>query len=402
MLAGKTIVVFGGTGSLGKLLVKRLLAGECGYPKKVIVVSRDEAKQHQMRLDFQSLTDNNEGIIYRDSVQILQFRIGDIRDFRAVQSAMRDADCVINAAALKQVPTCEYFPFEAVQTNILGTENLIQSIRENNRQVEIVIGISTDKACQPVNVMGMTKALQERMLGRASLDCPDTRFTIVRYGNVLASRGSVVPLFQDQIKRGGPITITSTVMTRFLLSLDDAVDTIFAALRGGNTGEIYVPVLPAARIVDVATALIDGRPIEIKVIGVRPGEKEHETLVSEEEANRTTRNGSYYVVLPILPELRKAPVSTSPLEGAEYNSALHLLTRGELHDLLKTNNLMVEKAAGSTSHKTQSHGAASSDSQSLGTVSPIDSAVLFRSTKKATYGLRAKSSKLQNRRDDRL
>ena len=282
MLTDKNVVVFGGTGSLGRLLVRRLLAGECGRPNAVTVVSRDEAKQHYMRLDFQQLAVSTDDIIYHDSTRVLQFRIGDVRDFRAVRSAIRDADCVINAAALKQVPACEYFPYEAVQTNIVGAENLVQAIRDNNSRVKTFIGVSTDKACKPVNVMGMTKAIQERIFTRASMDCPDTRFNCVRYGNVLASRGSVIPLFHDQIKHGGPVTVTTEVMTRFLLSLDTAVDTIFAALLQGRTGEIFVPIVPTARMIDVASVLIGNRPIEIKMIGIRPGEKEHEVLISEE------------------------------------------------------------------------------------------------------------------------
>src|SRR5262249_8085750 len=161
----------------------------------------------------QKLAVSTEEIAYDDYEKILQFRIADVRDARAVRFAIRDADCVINAAALKQVPACEYFPYEAVQTNIMGAENLIQAIRDNNSRVKKFIGVSTDKACKPINVMGMTKAIQERMFCRASLDCPETTFTCVRYGNVLASRGSVIPLFHDQIAHGGPVTITTDRMT---------------------------------------------------------------------------------------------------------------------------------------------------------------------------------------------
>src|SRR5207245_10171359 len=171
---------------------------------------------------------------------------------------------VFNAAALKRSPACEYFPCEAGRTNIGGAENIIRVIRELALRVESVVGISTDKACKPVNVMGMTKAIQERVLLSANITCPQRRFICVRYGNVLASRGSVIPLFHDQIRQGGPVTITTTEMTRFLLSLDDAVDVILGAVREARAGETFVPKAPAARIVDVATALIGDRPIEVK------------------------------------------------------------------------------------------------------------------------------------------
>ena len=164
-----------------------------------------------------------------------------MRDFHSVASALRDIDVVFNAAALKQVPTCEYYPFEAVQTNIGGPENIVRAIRELNLPIETVVGISTDKACKPVNVMGMTKAIQERVFIRANLDCPRTRFMCVRYGNVLASRGSVIPLFHEQIRKGGPVTITTADMTRFLFSLDQAVDTIFAAVRAGSAAKPTSP-----------------------------------------------------------------------------------------------------------------------------------------------------------------
>src|SRR5262249_34088933 len=159
------------------------------------------------------------------------FHIGDVRDYSALLQAARETDIIVHAAALKQVPSCEYFPFEAVQTNVHGAQNLVRVIRENRVPVETVVGISTDKACKPINVMGMTKALMERILVEANVECPKTRFICVRYGNVIASRGSVVPLFIDQIARGGPVTITLREMTRFLLSLDSAVDTVFSALR---------------------------------------------------------------------------------------------------------------------------------------------------------------------------
>ncbi len=232
-LEGKRILVTGGTGSLGQTLVKRLLSGELGRPAKITVYSRDEAKQHYMRLDFMHLREATDDVIYKNSQDLLNFRIGDVRDLPALLAAMRGADVVFHAAALKQVPSCEYFPFEAILTNIHGAANIVRAIRENNLPVEKVIGISTDKACKPINVMGMTKALQERVLIEANRDCPDTSFMCVRYGNVIASRGSIVPLFVEQIRKRQPLTITLEEMTRFLLSLDKAVDTVFAAISTG-------------------------------------------------------------------------------------------------------------------------------------------------------------------------
>ena len=252
---------------------------------------------------------------------------------------MRDADVVFNAAALKHVPTCEYFPFEAVQTNIGGPENIIRAIREHRLPVQTVVGISTDKACKPVNVMGMTKAIQERVFIRANLDCPGTRFICVRYGNVLASRGSVIPLFHEQIRNGGPVTITTPEMTRFLLSLNQAVDLIFAALGEAYPGETYIPRVPAAKITDIVSVLVGDRPIDTHFTGIRPGEKIHEILVSEEEAHRTIARGSHYVILPILPELLRAG-SDGPRLEREYSSADCLLPKEEVKALLEDHGLL--------------------------------------------------------------
>jgi FlaA1/EpsC-like NDP-sugar epimerase len=314
MLTGKTILVTGGTGSLGKVLVRRLLSGELGLPHKIFIFSRDEAKQHEMRMSYMNKHAATDEIIFRNFQRMLDFRIGDVRDFHSIAESLRGVDVVFNAAALKQVPTCEYFPYQAVMTNIGGPENIVRAIQELGIPVETVVGVSTDKACKPVNVMGMTKSLQERIFIQANLRCPDTRFICVRYGNVLASRGSVIPLFHDQIRNGGPVTITTADMTRFLLSLDQAVDTIFAAYKDANRGETYIPRVPSARVVDIATALIGDRPIKTVVTGIRPGEKLHEILISEEECHRSVDRGSYYAILPMLPELS---------DGKEYTAALH-------------------------------------------------------------------------------
>jgi len=340
MLTNKRVVVTGGTGSLGKVLVRRLLTGELGIPKKILVFSRDEAKQNEMRLAHQRLAAATDEVIYHNFEQLLQFQIGDVRDYHSINAVLRNADIVFNAAALKQVPTCEYFPFEAVQTNIDGAENIVRAIREQHLPVETVVGVSTDKACKPVNVMGMTKAIQERILVRANLDCPDTRFICVRYGNVLASRGSVIPLFHDQIRHGGPVTITTPEMTRFLLSLNQAVDTIFIALKRAKRGEIYIPRIPSARVVDIANVLIGDRPIKTVVIGIRSGEKVHEILISEEEVHRTRGQGDYYVIMPVLPELQTSTIE-KPLKK-EYSSADNIMAKNELADLLKRHKLLFD------------------------------------------------------------
>jgi FlaA1/EpsC-like NDP-sugar epimerase len=341
MLDNKRILITGGTGSLGKVLVRRLLTNEMGTPRKIIVFSRDEAKQHFMRLDYIQKRASTDEVIYHNLDQILEFRIGDVRDFASIAGALQDVDVVFNAAALKQVPTCEYFPYQAVMTNIGGPENIVRAIEQLRLPIETVIGISTDKACKPVNVMGMTKAIQERVFIQANIRSPKTHFICVRYGNVLASRGSVIPLFHEQIRNGGPVTITTPEMTRFLLSLDQAVDTIFAAVKGAQPGETYIPRVPSARMIDVAAALIGKRKIETTITGIRPGEKLHEILVSEEERFRTLDRGNYYAIAPILPELRRAENIESPLKD-EYSSADDLLTPEQVVALLRKQKLMLE------------------------------------------------------------
>jgi FlaA1/EpsC-like NDP-sugar epimerase len=343
MLTNKRILVTGGTGSLGKVLIRRLLSGEMGLPQKITVFSRDEAKQHAMRTEYLGRRAVTDEVIYHNFEQLLDFRIGDVRDFHSIAAALRHADVVFNAAALKQVPTCEYFPYEAVQTNVGGPENIVRAIRDLELPVQTVVGISTDKACKPVNVMGMTKAIQERIFIRANLDCPRTRFICVRYGNVLASRGSVIPLFYEQIRQGGPITITTPEMTRFLLSLNQAVDTVFAAVRAGHPGDTYIPRVPAARIVDLVHVLVGDRHIQVNVIGIRPGEKVHEILVSEEEGSRTVERGDYYVILPILPEVRGAGEPGVTL-GREFSSADSLMSKDEVRVLLDRHGLLVPDA----------------------------------------------------------
>lgn len=338
ILQDKRILITGGTGSLGKVLLRRVLSGELGRPAKVVVFSRDEAKQNDLRLQYLRRRVATDEVIYRNAGELLAFQIGDVRNFHSIASAMRGVDIIVNAAALKQVPTCEYSPYEAVLTNIAGPENIVRAIEQLRLPVETVVGVSTDKACKPVNVMGMTKAIQERLFLQGNLRCDGTRFIAVRYGNVLASRGSVIPLFHDQIRLGGPVTLTTRLMTRFLLSLDRAVDTIFAALRGARPGETYVPRVPSARVEDIATVLIGGRPIDVVETGIRPGEKTHEILISEEECHRTMSRDEYYAIQPILPELREGEGSCEL--KTEYSSANDTLDIASLEHLLRRHDLM--------------------------------------------------------------
>jgi len=318
--AGQRILVTGGTGSLGKAVVRRLLTGEMGRPSKITVFSRDEGKHHQMKLDFKHQTVGTDDIFYHNFEDTLDFRVGDVRDFHAILRAVREADVIIHAAALKQVPSCEYFPSEAVLTNIIGAQNIVAAIRENATPVRLAIAVSTDKACKPINVMGMSKALQERIFVEGNLGTPRTLFACVRYGNVVASRGSVVPLFAEQIRIGGPVTLTIPEMTRFLITLDGAVDTVFAAVRHARPGDTFVPRLPSATVENIAKAMIGDRPIKTKAIGIRPGEKIHEIMISEEEAYRTEKSGGHYVIRATLPEVAREAVIKPALRG-EYSSA---------------------------------------------------------------------------------
>lgn len=344
-LEGKRILVTGGTGSLGQTLVKRILTGEMGRPEQITVFSRDEAKQHYMRLDFMHREAATDDVIYQNSRDLLNFRIGDVRDYPSLVAAIRHSDFVFNAAALKQVPSCEYFPFEAVLTNIYGAANIVRAVRENNLPVEKVIGISTDKACKPINVMGMTKAVQERVLIEANRDCAPVTFNCVRYGNVIASRGSIIPLFVDQVKNGQALTITLPEMTRFLLSLDRAVDTVFEAVRSKGRGETFVPKVASAKITDVAAVLMGDKELPIVYTGIRPGEKVHEIMVSEEECFRTVERGDYYVILPVLPELRGEGAEEIALEN-EYSSKDDNLSVEALRELLYGSNSEIKQFLG--------------------------------------------------------
>jgi FlaA1/EpsC-like NDP-sugar epimerase len=339
LLQGKSILIIGGTGSLGKSLLRAILSGAYGKPERVTIFSRDEAKQHEIRMAFRNIKSATEEIIYADFEQVLHFQIGDVRDFSSVAHAVSRADIVVNASALKQVPSCEYFPHEAVRTNIDGAENIVRAIEMLRLPVETVIGVSTDKACKPVNVMGMTKAIQERIFTQANLRCPGTRFICVRYGNVLASRGSVIPLFLDQIRAGGPVTITTNEMTRFLLSLRRAVQCITDAYATAKRGDIYVPRVRSSLILNIATALVGDSGLPIVQVGIRPGEKIHEVLVAEDEVHRTVILDDYYVIKSILPEI-DAHAKNQPTLEREYTSAHKVMSLQETETILRDNDLM--------------------------------------------------------------
>ncbi|TWT60438.1 polysaccharide biosynthesis protein [Rubinisphaera italica] len=344
MLTERRVLITGGTGSLGKTLVKRILTGELGRPEKITVFSRDEAKQHDMRNELSERHAATDEVVFDDYKNLIDFRIGDIRDYESVCSAIRRCDVIFNAAAMKQVPTCEYVPGEAVLTNVMGANNIVRAISNLNLKVEIVVGISTDKACKPVNVMGMTKSIQERIFITGNLECKNTRFVNVRYGNVLASRGSVIPFFHQQILKGRAVTVTSREMTRFLLNLNSAVDVIIEAVQSGRPGETIIPIVPSARMIDLAEALIGDRKNPIEITGVRPGEKIHEILISEEEAHRTYRRNEYYAIKPMLPDLTSNPEVLLNDISKEYSSADSPMSKDQLVKLLTENCLLVDQS----------------------------------------------------------
>jgi UDP-glucose 4-epimerase len=330
----KTILITGGTGSLGTALLNRLLK-ERAAPDKIIIFSRDELKQHNMRLQYLNHLVATDEIIYNNFKDLVTFKIGDVRDYHSVANVLKDVDIVFNTAAIKQVPVAEYNPLEAIKTNILGVQNIITAISEYNLPVETFIGISTDKACKPINAYGMTKALMERIVIAANLNS-ETRYVLCRYGNVMGSRGSVIPLFKEQIQIGKEVTLTTKDMTRFMMTLEQAVDTVFATYASAHSGEIYIPKVKSARIEDVAIAMIGKRKIPITVVGIRPGEKVHEILISSEEMFHVTDKDNYYIINPLLPELYKC--SENILHGIdEYSSNTNVMSLAEIVKLLKEN-----------------------------------------------------------------
>ncbi len=281
MFKNKTLLVTGGTGSFGNAVVRRFLQTEIS---EIRIFSRDEKKQDDMRK------------LYNNAK--LKFYIGDVRDYNSIESALRGVDFVFSAAALKQVPSCEFFPLEAVKTNILGTENTLNAAIANG--VKKVIVLSTDKAVYPINAMGMTKGLMEKVMVAKSRTISENKTVLcgTRYGNVMASRGSVIPLFIEQIKAGKPLTITNPNMTRFMMSLDDAVDLVLYAFKHGSQGDIFVQKAPAATIETLAKALIElfEADNKIQIIGTRHGEKIFEILLTSEEKIIAEDLGGYYRV----------------------------------------------------------------------------------------------------------
>jgi UDP-glucose 4-epimerase len=334
-LDGANVLITGGTGSLGQTLVRHLLGGHHGKPERVIVFSRCEARQYAMKTAWKHAGLATEDILYGNFDELLEFRIGDVRDYESVRDAVDTADVVFHAAAMKQVPTCEYFPAEAVATNVRGAENVVRAARRSPR-TRALVAVSTDKACKPINVMGMTKAIQERIVVEGNLSQDDCRMVAVRYGNVVSSRGSAIPLFRQQISAGGPVTLTLPEMTRFFLRLDAAAASVFAALGEAEAGEVFVPKVGSARITDVAAALIGDQPIETVFTGMRPGEKIHEILISEEESFRTSERAGHYVIHPLLPEL--APSDLEPALEGEFSSRDAVLSGPDLDELLGRND----------------------------------------------------------------
>ena len=283
---GKTLLITGGTGSFGNAVLNRFLRTDIG---EIRIFSRDEKKQDDMRHDFQARMP--------EVANKIKFYIGDVRNKSTLKYAMKGVDYVFHAAALKQVPSCEFFPMEAVKTNVIGTDNTLDAAIDAG--VKCVICLSTDKAAYPINAMGITKAIEEKIAVAKSRLSGDTKICCTRYGNVMCSRGSVIPLWIDQIRKGNPITLTEPKMTRFIMSLEEAVDLVLFAFENGKNGDILVQKAPACTIQTQAEAvceLFGGKKEEIKVIGIRHGEKMYETLLTKEEAAKAIDMGNFYAV----------------------------------------------------------------------------------------------------------
>lgn len=279
-------MITGGTGSFGNAVLNRFLKTNIG---EIRIFSRDEKKQDDMRHEFQ--------IKMPEVADKIKFYIGDVRDLQSIKNAMHDVDYVFHAAALKQVPSCEFFPMEAVRTNVVGTDNVLTAAIDEG--VECVICLSTDKAAYPINAMGITKAVEEKVAVAKSRTSGRTKICCTRYGNVMCSRGSVIPLWIDQIKKGSPITLTEPAMTRFIMSLEEAVDLVLFAFENGENGDLLIQKAPACTIQTQAEAvceLFGGRKEDIKVIGIRHGEKLYETLLTNEECAKAIDMGDFYRV----------------------------------------------------------------------------------------------------------
>ncbi len=286
LFENKTLLITGGTGSFGNAVLNRFLKTDVG---EIRIFSRDEKKQDDMRHEFQ--------VKMPEVADKISFYIGDVRDLASVKNAMYDVDYIFHAAALKQVPSCEFFPMEAVRTNVIGTDNVLTAAIEEG--VECVICLSTDKAAYPINSMGMTKAIEEKVAIAKSRMSGKTKICCTRYGNVMCSRGSVIPLWIDQIKAGNPITVTEPNMTRFIMSLEEAVDLVLFAFEHGENGDLLIKKAPACTIQTQAEAvceLFGGKKEDIKVIGIRHGEKMYETLLTNEECAKAVDMGDFYRV----------------------------------------------------------------------------------------------------------
>ena len=286
IFAGKTLMITGGTGSFGNAVLNRVLKTDIA---EIRIFSRDEKKQDDMRHEYQAK--------YPEYAKKIKFFIGDVRDLQSCRNAMPGVDYIFHAAALKQVPSCEFFPMEAVKTNVIGTDNVLTAAIE--AKIDAVICLSTDKAAYPINVMGITKAIEEKIAVAKSRYSGDTKICCTRYGNVMCSRGSVIPLWIDQIRNGNPITLTEPKMTRFIMSLEEAVNLVLFAFEHGRNGDILVQKAPACTIQTQAEAvceLFGGKKEEIKVIGIRHGEKMYETLLTNEECAKAEDMGDFYCV----------------------------------------------------------------------------------------------------------
>lgn len=286
LFAGKTLMITGGTGSFGNAVLNRFLRTDI---REIRIFSRDEKKQDDMRHEYQ--------VKYPEYADKIKFYIGDVRELQSVRNAMHGVDYIFHAAALKQVPSCEFFPMEAVKTNVIGTDNVLTAAIEEG--VECVICLSTDKAAYPINAMGITKAIEEKVAIAKSRYSGKTRICCTRYGNVMCSRGSVIPLWIDQIKSGNPITVTEPSMTRFIMSLEEAVDLVLFAFENGENGDLLIMKAPACTIQTQAEAvceLFGGKKDDIKVIGIRHGEKMYETLLTNEECAKAIDMGNFYRV----------------------------------------------------------------------------------------------------------
>lgn len=282
----KTLLITGGTGSFGNAVLNRFLSTDIG---EIRIFSRDEKKQDDMRHEFQAKMP--------EVAEKIKFYIGDVRSLESIRGAMKGVDYIFHAAALKQVPSCEFFPMEAVRTNVIGTENVLTAAIEEG--VESVICLSTDKAAYPINAMGITKAIEEKVAVAKSRMSGKTKICCTRYGNVMCSRGSVIPLWIDQIKQGNPITLTEPSMTRFIMSLEEAVDLVLFAFEHGENGDLLIQKAPACTIQTQAEAvceLFGGKKEDIKVIGIRHGEKMYETLLTNEECAKAIDLGNFYRV----------------------------------------------------------------------------------------------------------